>query len=70
MLVAAGVDAILTGGDPHSRRCRQATRTIPILIVADDLVLSGLVTSLAHPGGNTTGSASSRPSSTASGWSC
>jgi putative tryptophan/tyrosine transport system substrate-binding protein len=55
MLVAAGVDAIMTGGYPRARVARQATRTIPILIVADDLVLSGLVPSLAHPGGNTTG---------------
>ena len=55
MLVAAGVDAIVTGGYPRARVVQQATRTIPILIVADDLVLSGLVPSLAHPGGNTTG---------------
>lgn len=34
---------------------RRNTRTIPIVTVADDLVLSGLVSSLAHPGGNTTG---------------
>ena len=55
MLVAAGVDAIVTGGYPRARVVQQATRTIPILIVADDLVLSGLVPSLAHPGGNATG---------------
>src|SRR5258708_37365698 len=55
MLVAAGVDAILTGGAPVTRVVQKATRTIPILAGADDLVLSGLVSSLAHPGGNTTG---------------
>jgi putative ABC transport system substrate-binding protein len=55
MLVAAGVDAILTGGAPVTRAVQKATRTIPILAIADDLVLSGLVSSLAHPGGNTTG---------------
>jgi putative ABC transport system substrate-binding protein len=55
MLVAAGVDAIVTGSYPRARVAQQATRTIPILIVADDLVLSGLVPSLAHPGGNATG---------------
>ena len=55
MLVAAGVDAVLTGGAPIAREVQKATRTIPILAIADDLVLSGLVTSLAHPGGNTTG---------------
>ena len=55
MLAAAGVDAVLTGGAPIAREVQKATRTIPILAIADDLVLSGLVTSLAHPGGNTTG---------------
>jgi putative ABC transport system substrate-binding protein len=55
MLVAAGVEAVLTGGAPITRVLQRATRTIPILAIADDLVLSGLVTSLAHPAGNTTG---------------
>jgi putative ABC transport system substrate-binding protein len=55
MQVAAVVDAVLTGGAPFTRVVQKATRTIPILAIADDLVLSGLVTSLAHPGGNTTG---------------
>jgi putative tryptophan/tyrosine transport system substrate-binding protein len=55
MLVAAGVDAVLTGGAPVTRVMQKATLTIPILAGTDDLVLSGLVSSLAHPGGNTTG---------------
>jgi putative tryptophan/tyrosine transport system substrate-binding protein len=55
MLVAAGVDAILTGGGPVTGMMQNATRTIPIVAIADDLMLSGLVSSLAHPGGNTTG---------------
>ena len=54
-LVAAGVDVIWTGGYPRTRAVQQATRTIPIVTMADDLVLSGLVSSLSHPGGNTTG---------------
>ena len=54
-LVGAGVDAVLTGGAPATRVVQKVTRTIPIVAFADDLVLSGLVTSLAHPGGNTTG---------------
>ena len=54
-LVAAGVDAISTGSYHRTRAAQKATRTIPIVSVADDLVLSGLVSSLARPGGNTTG---------------
>jgi putative tryptophan/tyrosine transport system substrate-binding protein len=66
MLIAAGVEAIMTGGYPRARVVQRATSTIPILIIADDLLLSGLVTSLAHPGAIRPGSASWRPSSTAS----
>ena len=54
-LVAAGVDAISAGSHHRTHAAQKATRTIPIVSVADDLVLSGLVSSLAHPGGNTTG---------------
>jgi putative tryptophan/tyrosine transport system substrate-binding protein len=54
-LVASGVEVIMTGSYHRTRAAQQATRTIPIITVADDLVLSGLVSSLAHPGGNTTG---------------
>jgi hypothetical protein len=35
-------------GDSATRAAQQATKTIPILVVADDLVGSGLATSLAH----------------------
>jgi putative ABC transport system substrate-binding protein len=54
-LVAAGVDAIWIGGIHLTRAAQKATRTVPILAAADDMVLNGLVSSLAHPGGNTTG---------------
>jgi putative ABC transport system substrate-binding protein len=54
-LVETGVDAIVTGGYPRTRAAQNATRTIPILTVGDDLLLMGLVDSLARPGGNTTG---------------
>ena len=54
-LVKAHVDVILVGGDVPIRAAQQATKTIPILGITDDMVGSGLVNSLARPGGNTTG---------------
>src|SRR5512132_1650270 len=55
-LVALKVDIIVAGGEPHTVAAKQATRTIPIVFpVAADPVASGLVTSLARPGGNVTG---------------
>jgi putative ABC transport system substrate-binding protein len=54
-MVVTGVDAISTVGDHLTRAVQKATRTVPILTIADDMVLSGLVSSLAHPGGITTG---------------
>jgi putative ABC transport system substrate-binding protein len=54
-LVNAGADVILAGGNPGIRAAQQATTTIPILGVTDDMVGSGLAVSMAHPGANTTG---------------
>ncbi|TMK76167.1 MAG: ABC transporter substrate-binding protein [Actinobacteria bacterium] len=54
-LVALKVDVILAGGILSGRAAKRATRTIPIVFVAADPVGSGLVTSLARPGGNVTG---------------
>ena len=54
-LVNARVDAILAGGNPAIRAAQQATTTIPILGLTDDMVGSGLAASMAHPGANTTG---------------
>ena len=54
-LVKAHVDVIYVAGDHATRAAQQATKTIPILAISDDLVGSGLVNSLARPGGNTTG---------------
>ena len=49
------VDAIQCGGDAAIRAAQQATTSIPILGLTDDMVGAGLVRSLANPGGNTTG---------------
>jgi len=55
-LVAARVDVIVASGTPGTRAARQATATIPIVMVlAADPVGAGLVISLARPGGNITG---------------
>jgi putative ABC transport system substrate-binding protein len=54
-IVEAKVDVIFCGGDPPVRAAQQATKEIPILAVAEDMVGSRFVASLAKPGGNTTG---------------
>jgi len=54
-LVKAQVDVILATGDAAIRAAQKATATIPILGSTDDMVGSGLVSSLARPGGNPTG---------------
>jgi putative tryptophan/tyrosine transport system substrate-binding protein len=53
--VAQNVDLIVTFGDPAIRAAQHATQAIPIVGMTDDMVGSGLVASLARPGGNTTG---------------
>jgi len=55
-LVRLNVNIIVTWGTPATLAAKQATKTIPIVIAgAGDPVRSGLVSSLAHPGGNVTG---------------
>ena len=54
-LVSARVDVIASAGEEATRAAQQATKTIPIVALADDLLGSGLVQSLARPEGNTTG---------------
>jgi putative ABC transport system substrate-binding protein len=55
-LVHIKVDVIVTGGAPATISAKDTTRTIPIVMASDaDPVGSGIVTSLARPGGNITG---------------
>jgi putative ABC transport system substrate-binding protein len=55
-LVRLKVELIVTGGTPAAVAAKNATASIPIIMqTAGDPVRSGLVASLAHPGGNITG---------------
>jgi putative ABC transport system substrate-binding protein len=55
-MVRLNVDVIVTYGTPGVLAAKQATTTIPIVIAASgDAEASGLVTSIARPGGNVTG---------------
>jgi putative ABC transport system substrate-binding protein len=55
-LVALKVDVIVASGTQAVRAAQQATQSIPIVMTgSSDPVGSGLVASLARPGGNTTG---------------
>jgi len=54
-MVARKVDLIVTFGPVGARAALQATTTIPIVAMTDDLAGGGLVKSMARPGGNLTG---------------
>ncbi len=56
-LVRVKVDVILAQGGPAAVAAKQATSTIPIVVApaSGDAVATGLIASLARPGGNVTG---------------
>ena len=61
-LIAAKVDVIVTAGTPAVLAVKKATTTVPVVMVAvGDPVGTGLVSSLARPGGNLTGLSSIAP---------
>jgi ABC-type uncharacterized transport system substrate-binding protein len=61
-LIGSGVELIVTAGTPAALAVKQTTTTIPCVMVAvGDPVGTGLVATLAHPGGNLTGLTSIAP---------
>jgi putative ABC transport system substrate-binding protein len=55
-LVRLAPDVVIANGTPGTAAMEQATRSVPIVFaVVNDPVDQGLITSLAHPGGNVTG---------------
>jgi putative ABC transport system substrate-binding protein len=56
-LIARNVDVLITHGTPGTRAAKQATTTIPIVMaISGDAIATGLVSSLARPEANLTGS--------------
>jgi len=61
-LVRLKVDVLVTYATPGARAAKQATTTIPVVVVSmGDAVATGIVPNLARPGGNITGSQSQFP---------
>ena len=68
-LVRLNVDVLVTAGGTSTRVAKEATGTIPIVMVQDnDPVGNGFVASLARPGGNITGLATSPRRSAVNDW--
>jgi putative ABC transport system substrate-binding protein len=61
-LVQLKVDVLVVPILSAARAAKQATKTIPIVMVTGDPVAAGIVDSLARPGGNLTGLATLNPS--------
>jgi putative ABC transport system substrate-binding protein len=54
-IVKAAPDAIVGGPERYTLALQKAAPTIPIVGMSEDMIRDGIVTSLARPGGNTTG---------------
>lgn len=54
-IVKAAPDAIVIAGDFIAERFQEATKSIPLVVMTEDMVAAGFAASLARPGGNITG---------------
>jgi len=54
-LVRSRVDVIIAVQTPAAHAAKNATRDIPIIVMAGDPIATGLISNLARPGGNITG---------------
>jgi putative ABC transport system substrate-binding protein len=54
-LIRLKVDVIFTSGDLAPKVAQQATETVPIVAISDDILGAGVIASLSRPGRNTTG---------------
>jgi putative ABC transport system substrate-binding protein len=55
LVLQAAPDAIATGGDFIARVFQKATKSIPLIVMTEDMVAAGFAASLSQPGGNITG---------------
>jgi len=54
-LVQKPVDVLIARVTPAAQLAKEATQTIPIVMIVADALATGLVPSLSRPGGNLTG---------------
>ena len=54
-IVKAAPDAIVSAGDFITQKFQEATKSIPLVAMTEDMVAAGFAASLARPGGNITG---------------
>jgi putative ABC transport system substrate-binding protein len=54
-IVKAAPDAIVSAGDFITEKFKEATKSIPVICMTEDMVAAGFAASLAKPGGNITG---------------
>jgi len=55
LILQAAPDAITTGGDFIAGAFQKATKSIPLIVMTEDMVAAGFAASLSQPGGNITG---------------